>query len=201
MDSRSLGPKAEATRQAIIDVAVHRFGRDGFRATSIAAIARDAGVSRSLAYAYFDDAEELFGAAVNQDAAALIGDVLAPLLAEELGDLRWRETMVHDLLAALERFPLARRVLAGLEPEVTGQLMSLPILEELRGRLGDLLEAGQHVGLVRPEVDPPQLGRAIVNLWLVALLAAVQFGADAIDVELASLRALVESAVIQAPSD
>ena len=48
--AKTLGAKGEQTRAAILDAAVQRFGRDGYRQTSIADIARDAGVGGSVAY-------------------------------------------------------------------------------------------------------------------------------------------------------
>ena len=62
--------KGEQTRQAILDAAIARFGRDGYRATSVADIARDAGVGGTVAYAYFPNKEALFLAAIDEDAAA-----------------------------------------------------------------------------------------------------------------------------------
>ena len=62
--------KGEQTRQAILDAAIARFGRDGYRATSVADIARDAGVGGTVAYAYFPSKEALFLAAIDEDAAA-----------------------------------------------------------------------------------------------------------------------------------
>ena len=61
--------KGEQTRLDILHAAIARFGRDGFRGTSVAAIARDAGVSRTAAYAYFDTKKALFIAALDADAA------------------------------------------------------------------------------------------------------------------------------------
>ncbi len=61
--------KGAQTRQAILDAAIARFGRDGFRATSVADIARDATVGGTVAYAYFPNKEALFLAAIDEDAA------------------------------------------------------------------------------------------------------------------------------------
>ena len=55
--------KGEQTRRAILRAAITRFGRDGFRATSVADIARDAGVGGTVAYAYYPNKEALFLAA------------------------------------------------------------------------------------------------------------------------------------------
>src|SRR2546421_264852 len=62
--------KGEQTREAILWAAIVRFGRDGYRSTAVADIARDAAVSGTLAYAYFPNKEALFLAAVDEDAAA-----------------------------------------------------------------------------------------------------------------------------------
>ena len=61
--------KGEQTRRAILDAAIARFGREGYRATSVADIARDAGVGGTVAYAYFPSKEALFLAAIDEDAA------------------------------------------------------------------------------------------------------------------------------------
>ena len=69
--------KGERTRQAILEAAIVRFGRDGFRATAVADIARDAGVGGTVAYAYFPNKEALFLAAIDEDAAAVIHEGLS----------------------------------------------------------------------------------------------------------------------------
>src|SRR2546423_1656768 len=63
--------KGLQTRQAILDAAIARFGRDGYRATAVADIVRDAGVGGTVAYAYFPNKEALFLAAVDEDAAVV----------------------------------------------------------------------------------------------------------------------------------
>src|SRR5512143_3067086 len=108
--------KGEQTRQAILDAAIARFGRDGYRSTSVADIARDASVGGTVAYSYFPNKEALFLAALDDDAAAVIHEGLSSLTDDSIAD--WRETLIFTLLAAVEAHPLARRVLAGLEPDV-----------------------------------------------------------------------------------
>ena len=48
-----MATKGELTRDAILRAAIARFGREGYRATSVADIARDAGVGGTVAYAYW----------------------------------------------------------------------------------------------------------------------------------------------------
>src|SRR5688572_30574030 len=110
--------KGAMTRQAILDAAIARFGRDGYRGTSVADIARDAGVGGTVAYAYFPSKEALFLAALDEDAAAVIEEGLTTVVG--IGDVQdWRQRLIFSLVAAVEHHPLARRLLAGLEPEVT----------------------------------------------------------------------------------
>ncbi|MFK8022566.1 MAG: TetR/AcrR family transcriptional regulator [Ilumatobacter sp.] len=197
MAGKTLGLKAERSRQALIDVAIVRYARDGLRGSSIAAIARDAGVSRTLAYAYFADGADLFRSALNQDAAGLIDEVLTPLITEQFDDLSWREGAIRDLVEGLDRYPLARRVMGGLEPDATAELLAIPALEALRRQIGDRIAEGKEAGLVHVDVDAALMGRGIVTIWITVLMAAVQFGLNGLEKELLSVRAIVESAVLR----
>src|SRR2546422_7709409 len=103
--------KGARTRRALLDAAVARFGRDGYRRTFVAEIARDARLGGTAAYAYFPNKEALFIAAVDEDAAAVIEEGLSSMTGD-IDPHRWRRTLIFTLLSAVERHPLARRVLA-----------------------------------------------------------------------------------------
>src|ERR1700678_3366157 len=85
--ARSLS-KGSQTRRAILDAAIARFGREGYRSTSVADIARDAAVGGTVAYAYFPSKEALFLAAVDEDAAGVITQGLSTVL-EDPRVLNW----------------------------------------------------------------------------------------------------------------
>src|SRR5580704_6407101 len=100
--------KGAQTRRAILEAAVARFGRDGYRATSVADIARDAGVGGTVAYAYFPNKEALFLEAIDEDAAAVIEEGVFSVVGQpEIAD--WRQTLVYTLAGAITGHPLARR--------------------------------------------------------------------------------------------
>ncbi len=167
--------KGAQTRQAILAAAIARFGRDGFRATSVADIARDAGVGGTVAYAYFPNKEALFLAAIDEDAAGVIGEGMAEIAGP--GDMAgWRETLIFALIAAVEHHPLARRVLAGLEPEVTERVLEIPALTDLRKACGELIRAEQLAGAVRTDIDAISVGNGIVSIMLSLLMSVVQVG-------------------------
>lgn len=192
----ALSPKGRRTRQALIDQAVERFGRDGFNGTSIAAIARDVGVSRSLAYAYFDDGKALFDAALDHDLTSLIEEGLNPFITSHLDDLSWRDNVIAELVETLDAHPLAHRVIAGLEPTASSDVLGFPAMDDLRANIAELLGAGQDVGLLRSDIDVELMGRAVVTIWAMALITATQFGLDGLERELASIRTLIEAALV-----
>src|SRR6185369_989911 len=148
--------KGEQTRQAILDAAIARFGRDGYRSTSVADIARDASVGGTVAYSYFPDKEALFLAALDEDAAAVIHDGLSSVIDDSIAD--WRQTLIFTLLAAVEDHPLARRVLAGLEPDVTDRVLEIPALAEFRKATAERIHAGQLAGTVPADIDHVVIG-------------------------------------------
>jgi AcrR family transcriptional regulator len=170
--------KGEQTRRDILDSAIARFGRDGYRATSVADIARDAAVGGTVPYAYFPNKEALFLAAVDEDAAAVIHEGLSGVF-EQPGIPDWRETLLSTLVVAVGRHPLARRLLAGLEPEVTSRVLGIPALAELRKVCADRLAAEQLAGTVRPDIDVASMSNGIVALLMSLLMSVVQLGPEA----------------------
>lgn len=173
--SKAAPTKGEQTRQAILAAAIARFGRDGFRATSVADIAREAGVGGTVAYAYFPSKEALFLAAVDEDAAGVIDEGLSAV-ADEADVTVWQELLVYTLVGAVERHPLARRVLAGLEPEVTERVLEIPALAQMRKVCAERLRSEQLSGVVRSDVDPAVMANGIVAIVLSLLMSLVQVG-------------------------
>jgi AcrR family transcriptional regulator len=190
--------KGALTRQAILDAAIVRFGREGYRATSVADIARDAGVGGTVAYAYFDDKEALFLAALDEDAASVIEEGLSSAFGNpEL--LKWRETLLFTLVGAVENHPLARRLLAGLEPEVTVRVLEIPALTELRKACAERLRAEQVAGSVRADIDPTVIGNGIVAIMLSLLMSVVQLGTEAAGPYTSDISAVFEAALDRTP--
>lgn len=186
--------KGELTRRAVLDAATERFGRDGYKAASVADIARDAGVGGTVAYAYFPSKEALFLAALDEDAAAVIGEGVLHVL-EQSDHKGWRETLMYTLVGALDHHPLARRVLSGLEPGVTDRVIDLPALMELRKTVADRLRIDQEAGRVRPDVDPADIATGAVAVIISLLMGVLQFGGNGINVYGPGIWALFDAAL------
>ncbi len=190
--------KGAQTRRAILDAAIARFGREGYRPTSVADIARDAGVGGTAAYAYFPSKEALFLAAVDEDAAAVIGDGLAGAAADSIA-ADWRQTLFFTLVGSVDQHPLARRLLAGLEPEVTDRVLDIPALAELRKVCAERLRSGQIGGSVRPEIDPVTIAGGVVAIMLSLLRAVAQIGEHAVALYAADVAAVFDAAIEVTP--
>jgi len=171
--------KGEQTRQAILAAAISRFGRDGFRSTSVADIARDADVGGTLTYAYFPNKEALFLAALDEDAAGVIAEGVSSLLDQPKSDA-WGQTLIFTLIDAVERHPLARRVLSGLEPHVTHRMLDIPAMTELRKAVTERLRSDQAAGTVRADIDAASVANGAVVLVVSLLMSLLQFGRDGI---------------------
>lgn len=191
--------KGEQTRRSILEAAIARFGRDGFRATSVADIARDAGVGGTVAYAYFDNKESLFLAALDHDAAEVIGEGVTHLL--EVDEPGWQATLVFTLIEALERHPLARRVLSGLEPGVTDRVIDIPAMNELRRTIAERLRTQQESGTVRRDIDPDAIADGGVGIVVAILMAVLQFGPATIDSFGAGIMAVFDAALLPASTE
>jgi AcrR family transcriptional regulator len=194
--------KGELTRRDILDAAVALFGRDGYRATSVADIARHASVGGTVPYAYFANKEALFLAAVDEDAAAVIHQAVSGVL-EQPGLPDWQNTLLASLLAAVQAHPLARRLLAGLEPDVTGRVLDIPALAELRKVCTERLAADQFAGCIRADVDPATMAGGIIAIVMSLLMSVVQLGLDTTSPFATQIAAVFEAALepVVAPPD
>jgi AcrR family transcriptional regulator len=186
--------KGEQTRRTILDAAIARFGREGYRSTSVADIARDASVGGTVAYAYFPSKEALFFAAVDEDSAGVIHEGLSRAFAET--DVpEWWQTLILTLVGSLDRHPLARRLLAGLEPDVTYRVLEMPALAELRKATAKQLRKEQLDGSVRSDIDPVTIANGIVALMLSLLMSVVQVGGGAAALFGDDIAAVFEAAI------
>jgi AcrR family transcriptional regulator len=186
--------KGERTRQRLLDIAVRRFAADGFRRTSVSDIAREAGLTPAATYAYFAGKEGLFQAAVDADAGALI-DAARSAAA---GGASAREQLFLFVAALRERvddYPLARRVLSGLEPEVAARLVTIPSLVALTGGLAEQLADAQVGGEIRSDVDAAELAVGLETVVLSLLMAELQTGLTVEPERQAGVLALMDAAL------
>ena len=170
--------KGERTRRALVRAAVVRFARDGYRSTTVAAVAADVGVSPAATYRYFADKDALFDAAVDEDAEGLVTLARHSLEVDTGGSLHeLLERLAQGLAGAINDHPLIGRVLAGQEVLSPQKILELPSLAALRAELGDLIRFGQAAGLVRASLDPASTVLALETVVLDHVAHLVTIGA------------------------
>ncbi len=160
--------KGERTRDRIVERAIERFGAHGFRAASLAAVARDVGITAAAIHPYFATKEQLFVAAAETDLDRLVGEAEAAAAASPTPWLVFLQTLV----AALDHHPLAVRILTEGPRELTDELLALGPLRRIGERLRADLAVAQGAGIVRADVDAGLLATAFETVVL-ALLTAV----------------------------
>ena len=193
--SLALAPgKGERTRARLLEIAIQRFAADGFRRTSVSDIAREAGLTPAAAYAYFAGKEAFFQAAVDADASALIDETRAAVGISDFS----RDGLLLFVVVLREKVddhPLARRVLAGLEPEVAARLLTIPSLVGFTADLAELLAAAQAAGEVRGGVDPAELAIGLETIVLTLLMGELQTGLSVEPERQAGILAVLDSAL------
>jgi AcrR family transcriptional regulator len=185
--------KGDRTRQALLEAAVVRFAREGFRGTSVADVCRDAGLSTTASYPYFANKEAIFVAAVDEDVAGLIAAAVSFVAMREETE-QWARSMMQGLLGRLVEHPLAGRILQGLEPDFTMRLLHIPALEELRKTVTELIRLEQVEGVLRLDIDPAQTANGMVVIVISLLMAATQIGAAGIDLLVGDVESVLHAA-------
>jgi AcrR family transcriptional regulator len=170
--------KGDLTRQALLEAAIVRFAREGYRGTSVADVCRDAGLSTTASYPYFANKEVLFVAAVDEDVAGLIADAVSLVAIDQQPDA-WGGVLMQALVDHMSGHPLAGRIVRGLEPEFTMRLLHIPALQELRKTVTELIRTEQTDGRVRQDIDAGQTANGMVVIVISLLMATMQTGADA----------------------
>ena len=163
-------PRSAETHQAILEATLEQVARDGIHATTIEAIAAQAGVGKTAIYRRWESKD------------ALILDALSELQAQvriaDSGNLRHDlVTFLHDLFHQIETHPL----LKGLLLRVLGEAEARPeFLQVLIDRLymprrqqwESLFFQAKLRGEVRPEVELSTVASLIAGAVFYHLLTA-----------------------------
>jgi len=171
--------EAAATREALMDAALEVFGRQGYAATTLTDIGREANVSRGAVYWHFGGKAELYAALVDER----FGRAISAITAAAEGARTPLESIRALLVSALQHLEDDREYRAVVEltlfksealPELAGSIArKREALAAQRTMLGSAIEDGVATGAIRPdvEVDPAALAllgfvNGLAMLWL-----------------------------------
>lgn len=154
--ARTVDPqKVEQKRREIADTAARLFATRGYENTSVAAIARDVGISSASVFYYFGDKAALFRAAFEQDLK------VAEKIAERACGAEDAFAMILDIVAELGAdaaepgadgmvAEIVRR--AGQDPELVAVVAETAAV--LRKALAGLITRGIREGTIDAALDP-----------------------------------------------
>jgi len=162
-----------AKRQAIIDAALRLFARDGYAATALEDVAREAPASRQTVYSHFGDKETLFRAVVESHLAATL-EVLTearslPPMAAGVDPVAHLDELARRL-AAIARDPRSASLQRLLQaegprrPELFEQWrtrVARPVFAEVAAHLTGLA----HAGVLRIDDPVRAAGQFIALVW------------------------------------
>jgi AcrR family transcriptional regulator len=164
-------PRAQR-EQLILDIAGQVFARDGYHSASMDDIARAAGVSKPMLYAYFESKEGLYLSYIERSGQELVERLQRAFAAGDPATVHAPER-VSEFLSFVEEHRDGWRVLFG---EASANRPVAEQVSQMRGRVAEavrqLVEAG------RPEGQAPSpaaeavahaivgAGESLANWWL-----------------------------------
>jgi TetR/AcrR family acrAB operon transcriptional repressor len=161
---------AEQTRRALLDAGLRVFGRQGYAATKLEDIAREAAVTRGAIYWHFGGKAELYQALLAErlgPANALLGEILSaeqpPLAKLRLLLVRALEYLEEDAdyRAALELTLFKSEATPELAAGVAAKAQATRALRET---LAKLVNTGIAAGEIRPNAEPEAAALAAIGL-------------------------------------
>lgn len=171
---------AEQRRRQIVESAYRVFAEQGYESSTIAAVAKHAGVGQGTVYRYFDSKRELLDHVVDFGFERLVtatgmDEALSPPAdAEEFAALV-RE-LAERLFALVDDEPeLLKLILVeatAIDDELQARLFGLGDL--VASMLAGVLDVGQRAGWVRPELDARAAAHGLQMLVVPGLLLVLR---------------------------
>lgn len=150
-DKRTL--RAEQTKNQIIDAAEQLFQKNGFAATSMSEVAKEAGVTKSLIHHHFGSKESLWDAVCRRNSVRM-KNYLGSLLSERMDfdtDEEFIKRAIVDYFHHIEDNPGFSRLQAWVAAEQRSQRsMQLETFKALESKITDSQEKGE----LRSDLDP-----------------------------------------------
>jgi len=157
--------KATAKRERILRAAVEVFAKNGFFASRVSEVAKEAGVADGTIYLYFASKEDLLVSIFREKVHQHLDALRATLLEASTPEERIRLAISHHLKALGADRPLA--IVFQVELRQSLKFMSFLTREEVAVYLSilkELVEDGQRVGKFRNEFHPQLIANSIFGI-------------------------------------
>jgi AcrR family transcriptional regulator len=173
-DRRRSLTKGQRTRERLLRAAIDRFGAQGFRATSVSQLSRDAGLTPAAAYAYFADKEACWAAAVTADLDELDDEIRERAMTSPRPLL----DLMVSLVRGLQGHPLARRVMVEGSRQDLQLVLQHRLFAGTRELIAQALRTRKAAGVLSASSDPDVLALGIETVMFSMVLSAVRAGLD-----------------------
>ena len=163
---KSRSERPEPPRKQLMAAAIDCFARLGYQGTTIARIARDAGVTKGAVYYHFRDKEELLFETVKDRIGGFEQHVLEKVTPTPDALTRLREVVdacfFHATVSNHRRFIITLMIEAlDTNPRLSGEFRD--ILRRMRGFLATVILRGQQKGTLRADVAPEAAAAVIMG--------------------------------------
>lgn len=144
----------EAREQRILEAAAALLARWGYQKTTVADVAREAGVGKGTIYLHWSDKAALFRGAIANASKQVTDDMLRRVQADPEGGQFYR-LWTHGMVAIYAN-PLLAAIMSGRSDILRGLIDSLDAatLEQMFGNSGAQVERLQAAGLIRDDLPP-----------------------------------------------
>jgi AcrR family transcriptional regulator len=167
--AKSTDAQKQDRRQQLLDAALRCFSRNGFHNTTMADIAREAGVAPGTFYLYFSTKDDVIAALaddrrqgealINSIAGAEVDPIVGLTLMLELHGQSLSDPRRNDeRRVAVQGWAEALR-----SDAIRGRLATYT--SRVTEELARLIERGQRTGQFKPDADPEAVARSIVALF------------------------------------
>lgn len=171
-EHRSILTKTDRTRKKILMTAIRLFGESGFRGTSIANIAKEAGVAKSAVFWYFGSKEGLLENVTREIVAGGVKEMLRVVRsAENVDEAVLLDTLLNHFQKLLEKKPKLTNAYFHLMVETANSADGShePFEQTMNGYqnfLKMLITNGQNKGIFNTDWTPDELSMLIYMLTL-----------------------------------
>ncbi|MFE0457452.1 TetR/AcrR family transcriptional regulator [Streptomyces sp. NPDC058914] len=191
----------DARRRQILDAAALCFARNGFHATSMQDVLKEADLSAGAVYRYFSGKEELIAAIVSE----VLGEVRAAFEAaagqsptpppDELVATVLSRTLAQRESLTLDGAPAFPRLVVQVWSEIPRNDELAAVLREgytaVRAAWGRIVQSYQEAGRMRSDVPPDHVARTMIAGVLGFIAQQSLFGPAPVEVLRDGLRALM----------
>ena len=108
-------------------------------------------------------------------------------------------SLIRILLAELDAHPLARRLVAGLEPEMTDRVLAAEAVSALGAAVTERVAEGQRLGAIRPDIAPDVLADGLISVVLALTMVAVQVDSPLLEQRAAGIDAVFAAILTNLP--